>query len=88
MTTLIQEISNSNSTTKTQDYINACNKFESLASEFLNGESKSVFLGKFVQEVSNSFYSAKNQKCEFSTYREALACQEWFNMAEKSSRVS
>ncbi len=64
---------------KIQAYLNACDTFESQASEFAVNDN--VVSRNSSLEVSLAYARAKECDCEYSIYREALACEMWLSKA-------
>lgn len=73
------KIQQSNSDNKFAQYVELSRELAGKAKE-LAGQSS--FLGRMLNDVINHFRACEQADCEFTAYRECLACEEWFSKIE------
>jgi len=81
----IEEIRNSKSENKSQEYLNACDEFEKNASEILKTKELGFICKKFAEEVSLAYNQAKSESCEYGVYAKAHSAACYMDEFEKHS---
>ena len=64
---------------KGEQYLALCREIVGKAQELAG---TSTFLGRMVDDVVNHFRACEQADCEYTAYRECLACETWFDKIE------